>query len=190
MKISEFSVKHSLLVNLISVFILNAGFYTLFIYQIKREAFPEVSFDMVVVNTVYPGSPPEEIEKLVTVPIEKELKGIDGIEEMSSASLENASNILIKINQDVKDKGKVVDDIKQAVDRVQDLPAEAEEPLVTEITSGEIPVLQVALSGDLSEEKLQEYAEQLGDILEDIPGVSSVSRKGWRDREVWVEVDP
>ncbi|MFH1414222.1 MAG: efflux RND transporter permease subunit [Candidatus Omnitrophota bacterium] len=190
MKISEFSVKHSLLVNLISIFILIAGFYTLYIYKIRREAFPEVSFDMVVINTVYPGSPPEEIEKLVTVPIEKELKGIDGVEEMSSASLENASNILIKINQDVKDKAKVVDDIKQAVDRVQDLPTEAEEPLVTEVTSGEIPVLQVALSGDLSEEKLQEYAEQLGDILEDIPGVSSVSRQGWRDREVWVEVDP
>ncbi len=124
MKISEFSVKHSLLINLISIFILIAGFFTLYVYQIRREAFPEVSYDMVVVNTVYPGAPPQEVEKLVTVPIEKELKGVDGIERMQSTSIENSSNILLEINQDVKDKDKVVDDIREAVDRVRDLPKE------------------------------------------------------------------
>jgi len=191
MKISEFSVKHSLIINLISLFILIAGFFTLFVFKIRREAFPEVSYDMVVVNTAYLGAPPQEVEKLVTVPIEKELKGIDGIEEMQSTSIENISNILIKINQDVKDKRKVVDDIQKAVDRVRDLPQGVEDdPVVTEITSGEIPVIQVALSGELSESKLQEYADNLEDIFEDIPGVSSISKKGYRDTEVWVEVDP
>ena len=101
MKLSEFSVKHSLLINLISVFILIAGFYTLYIYKIRKEAFPEVSMDAVVISTAYPGAPPEEIEKLVTVPIEKELKGVDGIEEMYSASDENVSTIMISISQDV-----------------------------------------------------------------------------------------
>ncbi|MFC1515022.1 efflux RND transporter permease subunit [Candidatus Omnitrophota bacterium] len=190
MRLAEFSVKNSLLVNLISVFILIAGFYTLFIYQIRREAFPEVSWDMVLTTTLYPGAAPEEVEKLITVPIEKELKGVDGIEEMQSASLENSSSILVKINQDVKDKKKVVADVKDAVDRAVTLPREAEEPMVVEITSGEMPVVEVALSGDLSEEELQVYAERLENILEDVPGVSSISRKGWRDREVWVEVDP
>jgi len=191
MKISEFSVKRSLLVNLISVFILIAGFYTLFIYQIRREAFPEVSYDMVFINTIYPGAPPEEVEKLVTLPIEKEVKGVDGIEKMHSSSLENSSNILIEISQDVKDKDKVVSDIQKAVDRVKNLPREVEDdPTVTEITSGQMPVIQVALSGDIAENRLQGYAEDLEDILEDIPGVSSVSRRGWRNKEVWVEVDP
>jgi len=191
MNISEFSVKHSLLINLISVFILIAGFFTLFIYKIRREAFPEVSYDMVVVNTAYLGAPPQEVEKLVTIPIEKELKGVDGIEEMQSTSIENSSNILIKINQDVRDKGKVVDDIQKAVDRVRNLPQGVDDdPTVTEITSGEIPVIQVALSGELSEEKLQGYADNLEDIFEDIPGVSSIFKKGYRDTEVWVEVDP
>ncbi|UCC95242.1 MAG: efflux RND transporter permease subunit [Candidatus Omnitrophota bacterium] len=190
MKFSEFSVKNSLLINLISVFILIAGLYTLYVYKIRREAFPEVSFDQVVIQAVYPGAPPEEIEKLVTVPIEKELKGVDGIEEMTSTSIENVSSILVKISQDVKDKDKVVDDVKQAVDRVVDLPKEAEEPIVIEVTSGEIPVIEVALSGDMPERALQEHAENLEDILEDIPGVSSVARRGFRDTEVWVEVDP
>lgn len=191
MKISEFSVKHSLLINLISLFILIAGAFTIFVYKIRREAFPEVSYDTVIVNTVYLGAPPQEVEKLVTIPIEKELKGVDGIEEMQSTSIENVSNILIKISQDVKDKDKVIDNIEKAVNRVRNLPQGVEEdPLVTEITSGEMPVIQVALSGELSESQLQEYADNLEDIFEDIPGVSSVSKKGYRDTEVWVEVDP
>jgi multidrug efflux pump subunit AcrB len=190
MKISEFSVKHSLLVNLISVFILIAGFATIFVLHIRREAFPEVSFDMVIVQSVYPGAAPPEVEKLVTVPLETELKGVDGIETMVSSSIDNLSTIQLDINQDVKDKDKVVDDVKQAVDMVTDLPENVEEPVVTEITSGEIPIVKIALSGQLSEEKLQDIAERLEDELEDIAGVSSISRTGWRDREVWIEIDP
>jgi multidrug efflux pump subunit AcrB len=191
MKISEFSVKHSLLVNLISLFALLAGFFTLYIYKIRREAFPEVSFDRVLVTTAYPGAAPEEVEKLVTVPLEKELKGVDGIEEMESTSRENSSVIQIEISQDVKDKSKVVDDIREAVDRVKDLPREVEDdPVVWEVTSGEMPVVQVALSGQIDEAALQEHAEDLEDILEDVPGVSQIARSGWRNKEVWVELDP
>jgi len=190
MKISEFSVKHSLLVNLVSIFIIIAGLATIFVYHIRREAFPEVSFDMVIVQTVYPGAAPQEVEKLVTVPIEKELKGVDGIETMTSSSIDNVSAIQLDISQDVKDKDKVVDDIEKAVNMVTDLPNDVEEPIVTEITSGEIPIVKIVLSGEMTEEKLQDIAERLEDELEDVPGVSSISRTGFRDREVWVEIDP
>lgn len=190
MKISEFSVKNSLLINLISLLVLIAGFYTIFIFKIKKEAFPEVAYGVVLIQTVYPGASPIEIEKLVTVPLEKELKGVDGVEEMISSSLDNISTIKIEISSDVKDNSKVVDDIREAVNRVNDLPDETEDPIITEITTGEIPVIELALSGDISEKLLQEYAKNLEDLLEDIPGVSSISRKGWRDQEVWVEVDP
>jgi len=191
MKISEFSVKHSLLINLISLFILIAGFSTFYVYKIRREAFPDVSYDNVVIRTIYPGASPEEMEKLVTVPLEKELKGVDETEEMVSTSLEGVSTIIIDISQEAKNKRKVINDIQKAVDRVRDLPKGVEDdPTVTEITSGEMPVIKVALSGDLAEIELQEYAENLEDILEEVPGVSKISRNGFRDREVWVEVDP
>jgi len=191
MKIAEFSVKHSLLINMISVFILIAGFLTVFVFKIRREAFPEVSYDTVIISTIYPGAAPEEVEKLVTVPIEKELKSVDGIEEMESTSSDNSSSILIEISQDVKNKRKVVTDIQKAVDRVKGLPEGVkDDPIVTEVTSGEIPIIQVALSGDLPEEYLQEQADNLEDLFEDVPGVSKVSKVGYRNREVWVEVDP
>jgi len=190
MKLSEFSVKNSLLINLVSLLVLIAGFYTVFIFKIKKEAFPEVAYDVVLIQTVYPGASPTEIEKLVTVPLEKEIKGVEGIEEMNSTSLDNISTIKIDISSDVKDNRKVVDDIREAVDRVNNLPDETEDPIITEITTGEIPVIELALSGDMSEELLQEHAENLEDLLEDISGVSSIARRGWRDKEVWVEVDP
>ncbi|MCK4912412.1 MAG: efflux RND transporter permease subunit [Candidatus Omnitrophica bacterium] len=191
MKISEFSVKHSLLINLISVFILIAGLLTLFVFKIRREAFPDVSYDRVVVSTIYPGAAPQEVEKFLTVPIEKELKGVDGVDRMQSTSSENYSNISLELRQDVKNKRKVINDIQKAVDRVRNLPQDVEDdPMVTEITSGEFPVVQVALSGNMSEGALQEQAENLEDILEDIEGVSKISRIGFRNQEVWVEVDP
>lgn len=190
MNLTKFVVKRSLFVNLLSAFILFMGFYTIFIYQIRREAFPEVSFDQVIVTTVYSGAPSEEIEKLVTVPLETEIKGIDGIKEMESASIANRSSILIEIREDVDDKDKVIDDINEAVDRVTDMPEEVEEPVITEITSGEIPVIEVSLSGKLSEFEIRKHAKRLEDILEDIPGVSSITKEGWRDEEAWVKVDP
>jgi len=187
MKLAEFSVKNSLFVNLLSVFLLCAGAVSLF--QLRREAFPEVSFDKVTVSTVYSGATAEEIERLVTIPIENELKEVDDIDEMNSVSREGVSTIVLTINPDVRDKRKVIDDIQAAVDRVTDLPDDAEEPVVVEITSKNIPVIIVSLSGNLSESKLQELADNLRDKFLDIPGVASVKRRGWRDREFWVETD-
>jgi multidrug efflux pump subunit AcrB len=185
--IARFSVKHSLFVNLLSVFLVIAGLFSLF--HLRKEAFPEVSFDVATITTVYKGATPEEVERLVTTPLEKELKEVDNIDEMSSVSNEGISTIVMRINPDAKDRRKVIDDIQKAVDRVTDLPEDAEEPFVTEITSKEIPIIIVSLSGHLPELQLQKYAEDLEDEFIDIEGVSSVKRRGYRDREFWVQPD-
>ncbi|MGD9014777.1 MAG: efflux RND transporter permease subunit [Candidatus Omnitrophota bacterium] len=185
--LANFSVKHSLFVNLLSAFLVIAGLFSMF--RLRREAFPEVSFDVVNVSTIYKGATPEEVERLVTTPLENELKEVDNIEEMSSISSESLSTIVLRMNPDVKDKRKVVDDIQKAVDRVTELPQDSEEPLVTEITSKEIPVIIVSLSGDLPELELQQYAESLEDEFIDISGVASVKRRGYRDREFWIQSD-
>ncbi len=188
MKLSEFSVRHSLFVNLLSVFLIIAGLISVF--QLRREAFPEVSFDVVNIYTAYRGGSPEEVEKLVTTPLEKELKEVDDIEEIKSSSNEGLSIIILKIDPDVKNKDKVVDDIQKAVDRVTDFPQGVDKrPEVIEITSKQIPVIKVSLSGNLDEFNLREYADNLKEQLEDIDGVASVGRSGYRDEEFWVEPD-
>jgi multidrug efflux pump subunit AcrB len=164
-----------------------AGIFSMF--HLRREAFPEVSFDVVTVTCVYKGAAPEEVERLVTTTLEKELKEVENINEMTSISSEGLSTIVLKIDPDVKDKRKVIDDIQEAVDRTTDLPPDAEEPQVSEITSKEMPVIIVSLSGELPELKLQEFAEYLEDQFIDIQGVASIKKRGFRDREFWVQPD-
>ena len=187
-KLAEFSVKNSLFVNLLSAFLVIWGIVSLF--HLKREAFPEVSFDVVLVSAYYRGADAQKVEKLVTTPLEKELKEVDNIEEMISTSSDGVSLISLKISEGTKNKDKVINDIQKAVDRVTDLPEGVEErPQVIEITSGQIPVIKVALSGDLSEFELRKLADDLKDLFEGIDGVSSVERQGYRDEEFWVEPD-
>ena len=188
MNIAKFSVKNSLLVNLLSILLILGGLFAL--STINREAFPIVSFDIVLITTIFPGSPAQEVEKLITIPLEKELKGVDGIDEMASDSQENASVIVINLDPDNKNLDKVGRDIQRAVDRVNDLPEGAEDPEVNELSTKEAPVIEVSMSGDLSEAELQKYAEILEDRLEEIDDLAKVQRRGWRDPEIWVEVDP
>lgn len=189
MKLAEFSVKNSLLVNLLSVFIIVVGLISML--QLRREAFPKVDFDHVTITTVYPGAPAEDVEKLVTTPIEKELKGISGIKEMTSASEEGLSEIGIEIDPEARDKDKVVDDIERAVDRVKDLPQEIkDDPVVFELSADEFPVIEISISGNFPEWQKRQYAEELEELILDVDGVSSVRRIAWRNREFWVEVDP
>jgi multidrug efflux pump subunit AcrB len=185
--LAKFSVKNSLFINFLSILLLVLGIAAAFL--IRKEAFPNVRFDYATVQTVYPGAPSEDVEKYVTTPLEKEIRDISGVEEITSSSKENLSSVSVEIDPDA-DKGKVVNDIQKAVDRVNDLPIEVkDDPLVTDINAEEYPVIEYCMAG-LPERELQQYAEALEDRLRDVSGVARIARKGWRDTEVWVEVDP
>ncbi|MBD3378938.1 MAG: AcrB/AcrD/AcrF family protein [Candidatus Omnitrophica bacterium] len=188
MSLPKFSVNNSIFVNMISVIILIIGGITLM--GMNREVFPNVSFDIVSISTYYAGATPLDVEKLITVPIEKELQEVDGIKEVNSTSASGASVIFVKLDPDEPDKDTVIRDIQSAVDKVRDLPEDVEDPVVTEIDSKQYPIVEVALSGDMSERRLREYADVLEDLIEDIKGVSKVTKDGYRDREMQIMVDP
>lgn len=188
MNVIDFSVKNTLFVNLLSVFILLGGVFAL--WRLQREVFPDVKFDEVSVVTLMPGAPADDVEKLLTIPIEEELRGVSGVKRIDSSSVESVSSISVTIDPKATDKKRVVDDLRNAVDRVDNLPEESEDPQVTELETKIMPVLDIYIGGDVPEEVLREYAEQLEDLLLDLDGVARVGHIGWRDREVWVEVDP
>lgn len=192
-QIIHFFVRQRLFINLLVVMILLAG--TMTILRMNREAFPNVNFDRVSITTIYAGASPDEIEQLVSIPIEKELRSISGLDKVNSYNLENISVFVIEIDPDASDKKKIVDDVKDAVDAtLDDLPENAELPIVEEITFDTQPVLDVALyggDGDLEDyRKLRQTAQHLEDYLYDIDGVAEVELFGYRDREYLVEVDP
>ena len=96
MKFADFSIKNSLLVNLMSFLIIIVGIFAVF--NLRKEAFPQVDYDIMTITTSYPGAPTEDVEKFVTIPIEKEIKGISGIKEINSKSEEGNMSIFNMTN--------------------------------------------------------------------------------------------
>ncbi len=191
----EYFLSKSLFVNLLTFLILLVGGFTA--ANMNREAFPNINFDIVSVTSIYIGAAPADVEKLVTKPLEDAIKEVDGIKEFRSASLENRSGIIITIDPNVKNTQKVVDDIKSAIDRVQDLPDNVEDPIVTEITTARQPVIEVHLTSSrkdgqaiLSPKELRDQAKVLEDKLKNLPSVARITKRGWRDREMKVDLLP
>ena len=153
-----------------------------------REVFPEFSLGSVRVLTSWPGASPEDVERLVTLPLEEELEGLDGLREMGSISQEGLSQITLLLESE-RDTQRFLDDVRAAVARDLELPEEAEEPITREMLS-EWPAIAVLVYGNVAEDELREEAERHRRALESIAGVSQVILSGTREPRVWVEVDP
>jgi multidrug efflux pump subunit AcrB len=191
----KYFLDKSIFLNLLTALILLIGAFKA--VTLNREAFPNINFDIVTVTTLYPGASAAEVEKLITKPIEDNIKAVDGIKEYRSASIENRSGIVITIDPNSKNTQKVVDDIKSAVEKVEDLPEDSKKPIVQEITSARTPVIEVnvgikVLDGSplLSEKEFQDRVKILEDLITDIPEVGRVSMRGYRDKEMHVDLNP
>ncbi len=186
-KIIEFFVRNRLFADMLGIVIVVMGLYSLL--TIRRDAFPNVNFDIITVSTLYPGASAEEIEKLVTNPIEQDLAEVDGIKKVQSISVEGRSQIVVQLDPDQTTESEGKEDIKSVIDRIT-FPKEAEDPLVTALETKQQPIIQVALSSAIPEIELREVAKKLERKLEAIPGVARVAYNGVRDLEIRVEVDP
>ncbi len=159
--------------------------------SMPKESFPEVVFPTIYVGTPYPGNSPVDIENLVTRPIEKEIKGISGIDNVTSTSLQDYSTIIVEFTPEV-DLGKALQDVKDAVDRAKsELPTDLDQdPNVFEINLQDLPIMYVNLSGDYSNKELKEYAEYLQDEIEALPETQEANISGLMEREIQVNVNP
>ena len=189
-----FFTERSLLVNIISVGILIAGAFYLF--SANREAFPKVEYEWVIITTIYPGATPADIEKHISIPIENQLRQVDHITELYSNSIESRSFVICKLDPDLKNKDKSVNDIRDAVSYVSDLPEEAEDPIVLELSSTMVPVLEMSIfnkkgiHSDADEMELRRIVKVFEDRLLELNGVAKIDKQGYRDREMIVEVHP
>ncbi|MFH1725712.1 MAG: efflux RND transporter permease subunit [Elusimicrobiota bacterium] len=183
----RFFARQHVFTNLVVLFVLVVGGWLA--VTITKEAFPQIDFDIVLIQTPFRGAVPEEVERLVTVPIERAIKGIDGIEDMDSWSVEGFSVIVLRLDPDHPDKKKTVKDVEREVDRVRnsELPEDGDEPFVDELSSIH-PVLSVDLSS-APERELRLIARLLEDDILEIPGVNKVTKGGYRREQIWVEAD-
>ena len=160
-------------------------------YQLlPREASPDITIPYVFVSTNYPGVSPEDVEQAITIPIEKKLKGLEGVKRIKSISSEGQSSINIEFvtGTDIDD---VLQKTKDKVDMAKgDLPADLEDdPVVFEVNISELPILIISLSGPVGLVQLKEIAEKLEEDIESIPGVLDVEVTGGLEREIRVEPD-
>ena len=159
--LGNWSIKNSVTVNLIMVFIIVAGVFT--VVKMRREMFPQFALDMIYISVAYPGSSPEEVEEGICIKIEERIEGIDGIDRITSTARENFGEVLTELESGA-DAQKVLDEIKAEVDRIDTFPEESEEPLVIEILRRD-PIISVAVFGDVGEKTLRKLAEDIRDDL-------------------------
>jgi len=183
-----FFVRRGLVVNMLSLMLLAAGAYAAL--NIQREAFPSVNFDVIVVSAVYPGTSPKEVENLLLTPIERELKGIDGIDSIYATAFTGTMQATIKVDPNYKDRSRLVSDIQQAINRASlpvDLPAA---PTISEIKSEQAPVLGFTVFGDVSGLALKRISTHIKDDILNLKGVSHAFVQGDRKEEIRITLNP
>jgi multidrug efflux pump subunit AcrB len=159
------------------------------LYSMQKETFPQVDFDVVVVRVNYPGSSSEDVEKLITIPVERKIKEVEGIKTLNGLSAEGASIMFMEVDPDYNLK-EVVEDIKTAVDGVEDLPDDAKPPIVTSANNKTRGIIKVVLTSD-SYDDLRITSKDLRDELErEIKDISFINLKGYRADEIRVAVSP
>jgi multidrug efflux pump subunit AcrB len=187
--IISYFVYRPLISNLLIVFLLLAG--SLSLLFIKRESFPNVNLYQVKISTIFPGASPGDVEQKITIPIEERLREVAGFDSIRSISRNSESDINIKIDIDNKNPDKVVDDIRRAVDKVNDLPPQVrDKPLVIEQKSSDFPVLEISVYGGANETELQTNAKYIQDELRKVEGVGRVEAFAKRKKEWQVLVNP
>jgi len=170
--------------NLLMLIILVGGIVGML--TIKQEVFPDFDLDTVTVSVPYPGATPEEVEQGIVLAVEEAVRGIDGVKRVTGTATEGLAVVSMELELSA-DPDTVLDDTKAAVDRIQTLPGEAEEPRVEQL-SGDSLVASVVLAGDLDLTELALLAEDLEDRLLGSDGVTSVAIEGVPDRELRIEV--
>lgn len=160
-------------------------------FRIPIDRFPDVDFPMVAVGTPYPGANPYVVDANVTRVIEEELATISGVDSIISQSFTGMSRIIVMFDLD-KDIDKGVQEVRDAVRRATGkLPPGAELPSVSKVNTSLSPMLVAILHGDADYETMAYYAEHvIKKEFEKIKGVGEVHLGGYRDKVLWIRVDP
>jgi len=192
-KLKEFGLTSLAIDNATSVFLVSFMIllFGLQSYQkMPKQQYPDASMPTIFVNTPYFGNSAEEIENLISRPIEKELEGVEGIKSVNSTSIQDFSVIVAEFEASLE-MSEVLRKTKDAVDKAKsELPTDLkQDPEILEINFSEIPIVTVNVSGDYSPDELRAYAEQLKNKIELIKEVSKVQMRGQQEREMKIDVD-
>ena len=192
-KLSSWAIQNKTTIYMMMGLILFLGISAYF--EMPRENFPEISETKIYVSSLFPGNTAEDIEKLITDPLEDKLKTVSNVIEITSNSQEDFSMVTVEF-----DEGLTVDQAKQKVkDEIESETSSEDwptfngakvEPNVFELSmSEEMPILNINISGDYPVDRLKEFGEYLQDEIEDLSEIKKVDIRGAQEKEVEVAVD-
>lgn len=183
--------KTTIYVIMVMIFFLGISAY----FNMPRENFPEIKETKIYISSVYPGNTAEDIEKLITDPLEDKLKTVSNLVKITSTSQEDYSMVIIEFDESItveQAKQKVKDEVDSKTSG-EDWPTfngAKVEPNIFELSmSEEVPILNINISGDYPVYKLKEFGEYLQDEIEDLNEIKKVDIRGAQDKEVEVAVD-
>lgn len=188
MNLSDIAIRRPVFTAMMSLAILVFGMLSL--NRLPTDLYPPVDFPIVLVQTIYPGAPPEDIERDVTRPLEDAVAGIAGIEKLQSFTRDSASVMVVQFKMGV--------DVDAATNQVRDgigiakgkLPKDVLDPVIKQVDIGALPVMVVALAsnGDVNFTR-QMADDRLRPFLEQVPGVGTVNVVGGQKREIQVDLN-
>ncbi len=186
--IVDWAIAHRRSMLLLLLFLFISGITA---YQdIPKESEPDIAIPIVYVSMSHEGISPEDAERLLVRPMEKELKSIEGVKEMSSVASEGHASVTLEFDAGF-DSDKALDDVREKVDRAKSkLPSESDEPTVNEVNVALFPVLSMSLAGAIPERQLLYIVRDLKDEIEALPGVLEVDIGGDREEVLEILVDP
>ena len=192
-KLSSWAINNKTTIYVLMFLFLYLGISSYF--AMPRENFPEISETKIYISSVYPGNTAEDIEKLITTPLEDKLKSVSNVVEITSTSQEDYSIITVEFDESIavdKAKQKVKDEIDQET-AGEDWPTfngAKVTPNVFELSiSEEVPILNINITGNYPVSKLKEFGEFLQDEIEDLSEIKKVDIRGAQDKEIEVAVD-
>ena len=188
MNVSRLVVSRPVLFTIIFVVLTGLGLF--FYSDLPVEMMPEVEYPMITVITTYSGAAPESVEKSITKPIEEALTSVTGVKELTSASQEGRSRVMLEFDFGTN-LDAATNDIRDKLDRVKrSLPDDADTPLIRIFNSSSMPIMRLAVRGDRDLGELRYIAEnRIEDRLSQVEGVGDVNTYGGQVQAVQVELE-
>jgi len=183
-RLIAYFIKYPVSGNVIMFLILIFGFFGL--RELKSTLFPESESKIILIQVVYPGASPEEIENGIIIKVEDNLKGLSGVERVSSVSSENAGTVTVEVLKSY-DTDLILQDVKNAVDQINSFPVGMEPPVIFKKENLNF-AYSFALTGDVDLRTLKKYARKVEDDFLAVDGISKVELTGFPDEEIEISL--
>ena len=183
-KLIRWFVSNKVVSNLLMVLIIVTGATT--IPMLKMEVFPEIDLNIISVSAVYPGATPSDVEEAICIKIEERLQGLDGVKKVTSNASENVGSVNVEIISG-EDPSDMLDKIKAEVDAIDSFPENVEKPVCRKI-AGANPVISVAVHGELDDNSLNQFTEEIKDEIDDLSGITFTSIVADLENEIKINI--